>query len=72
MSKYICSCCDRLLDQDETKTVWDDVYDEIYVNCRYCGGECFEADDEEMSDDFWEEEDEFEDDSGEDIENDES
>ena len=44
---YICDCCGRILHNSEVNITWDDTLDEIYVNCKYCGGECMDYKEEE-------------------------
>ncbi len=47
MTLYICDCCGRILHNSEVNITWDDTLDEIYVNCKYCGGECMDYKEEE-------------------------
>ncbi len=47
MEKYRCDCCGRVLEKSEVHITRDDDLGEIYMNCKYCGGECREYDEEE-------------------------
>ena len=44
MGEYFCDCCGRRLDRSEVGRFWDDSLNEIYLYCKYCGGECTDYD----------------------------
>lgn len=48
MGKFFCDCCGRKLDRSEIRRVWDDNLNEIYLYCKYCGGECTDYDLDEI------------------------
>lgn len=47
---YKCDCCGRILLDSEVNFTYDDRLDETYINCKHCGNECREYDDEEWDD----------------------
>lgn len=44
MGEYFCDCCGRRLDRSEVGRFWDESLNEIYLYCKYCGGECTDYD----------------------------
>lgn len=51
MGEYFCDCCGRRLDRSEVGKFWDESLNEIYLYCKYCGGECTDYDFDGSSDD---------------------
>ena len=61
MGEYFCDCCGRRLDRSEVGRFWDESLNEIYLYCKYCGGECTDYDlDGGSDDDGYDEHDDYE------------
>lgn len=40
MKEYICQSCGAYLEPKETIQYRDEEYDELYITCPFCGGDC--------------------------------
>lgn len=47
MKEYICQSCGAYLEPDDTIQYRDEEYDELYITCPYCGGDCRDPEEEE-------------------------
>ena len=57
MEKYFCDCCNRILNDSEVCGIRNDVLNESYICCKYCGSECSHYDEDEFDDDEFDEDD---------------
>lgn len=55
MEKYFCDCCNRILNDSEVCGIRNDVLNESYICCKYCGSECSHYDEDEFDDDEFDE-----------------
>lgn len=47
MKEYICQSCGAYLEPEDTIQYRDEEYNELYITCPHCGGDCRDPEEEE-------------------------